>query len=58
MAMQRIAQAEAQATAEVRGAAVDLAMAATQKLLAQGLDRGRQDALIDQAVKALPSRLN
>ncbi len=58
MAMQRIAQAEAQATAEVRGAAVDLAMAATQKLLAQGLDRNRPDALIDTAVKALPTRLN
>jgi F-type H+-transporting ATPase subunit b len=58
MALQRIAQAEAQATAEVRAASVDLAMAATQKLLAQGLDRSRQDALIDTAVKALPSRLN
>ena len=57
-AMQRIAQAEAQATAEVRAASVDLAIAATQKLLAQGLDRGRQDALIDAAVKAMPSRLN
>jgi F-type H+-transporting ATPase subunit b len=58
MALQRIAQAEAQATAEVRAASVDLAMAATQKLLAQGLDRGRQDALIDAAVKDLPGRLN
>ena len=58
MALQRIAQAEAQATAEVRAASVDLAMAATQKLLAQGVDRARQDQLIDGAIKALPSRLN
>jgi F-type H+-transporting ATPase subunit b len=58
MALQRIAQAEAQATAEVRAASVDLAMAATQKLLAQGLDRPRQDSLIDAAVKDLPGRLN
>lgn len=57
-AMQRIAQAEAQATAEVRSAAVDLAIAATGKLLAQGLDRGRQDALIDGAIKNIPGRLN
>jgi hypothetical protein len=33
-------------------------MAATQKLLAQGVDRARQDQLIDGAIKALPSRLN
>lgn len=57
-ALQRIAQAESQATAEVRSAAVDLAMAATGKLLAQGLDRGRQDALIDGAIKNIPGRLN
>lgn len=58
MALQRIAQAEAQATAEVRAASVDLAMAATQKLLAQGLDRARQDGLIDGAIKNLAGRLN
>jgi hypothetical protein len=33
-------------------------MAATGKLLAQGLDRGRQDALIDGAIKNIPGRLN
>jgi F-type H+-transporting ATPase subunit b len=58
MALQRIAQAEAQATAEVRAASVDLAMAATQKLLAQGIDRARQDGLIDGAIKNLAGRLN
>ncbi|MBI1243574.1 MAG: F0F1 ATP synthase subunit B [Alphaproteobacteria bacterium] len=58
MAMERIAQAEAQATAEVRSAAVDLAMAATAKLLEGRLDAGRQDALAAGAIKALPTRLN
>jgi F-type H+-transporting ATPase subunit b len=58
MAMQRIAQAEQQAVADVRGAAVDLAMAATSKLLAERLDAGRQDALIDGAIKELQGKLN
>lgn len=58
LAMERIAQAEAQATAEVRTAAVDLAMAATSRLLEGRLDAARQDALIDSAIKAMPARLN
>ncbi len=58
LAMERIAQAEAQATAEVRTAAVDLAMAATARLLEGRLDAARQDALIDGAIKAMPARLN
>jgi F-type H+-transporting ATPase subunit b len=58
MALQRIAQAEAQATADVRTAAVDLAIAATAKLLEKHLDAGRQDALADKAIQALPNRLN
>jgi F-type H+-transporting ATPase subunit b len=58
LAMERIAQAEAQATSEVRTAAVDLAIAATSKLLGTRLDAARQDALIDGAIKAMPARLN
>lgn len=58
LALQRIAQAEAQATADVRAAAVDLAMAATRKILTDKLDAGRQDALIDAAIKELPGKLN
>jgi F-type H+-transporting ATPase subunit b len=58
LALQRIAQAEAQATADVRAAAVDLAMAATRKVLTDKLDAGRQDALIDAAIKELPGKLN
>lgn len=58
LALQRIAQAEVQATADVRAAAVDLAMAATRKILTDKLDAGRQDALVDAAIKELPSKLN
>jgi len=58
MALERISQAEAAATAEVRTAAVDLAMAATAKLLEGRLDATRQDALIDGAIRSMPARLN
>jgi len=58
MAVQRIAQAEQQAMAEVRAAAVDVAIAATGKLLSEKLDAGRQDALIDSAIKELQGKLN
>ena len=58
MAMQRIAQAEHQALAEVRAAAVDIAIAATGKLLTDKLDPAKQDALVDGAIKALQGKLN
>ena len=58
MALQRIAQAEQQATAEIRAAAVDIAIAAAGKLLSEKLDAGRQDALIDSAIKELQGKLN
>lgn len=58
LALQRIAQAEQQAMADVRAAAVDLAMAATQKLLTDKLDTARHEALIEGAIKELPAKLN
>jgi F-type H+-transporting ATPase subunit b len=58
MALQRIAQAEQQALAEVRAAAVDIAVAAAGKLLGEKLDAARQDALIDGAIKELQGKLN
>ncbi len=58
MALQRIAQAEQQALADVRAAAVDIAIAVTGKLLAEKLDPAKQDALIDGAVKELQGKLN
>ena len=58
MALQRIAQAEQQAVADVRAAAVDIAIAATGKLLGEKLDAAKQDALIDGAIKELQGKLN
>jgi F-type H+-transporting ATPase subunit b len=58
LAMQRIAQAEQQATADVRAAAVDVAIAATERLLKEKLDGAKGDALIDQAIKELPAKLH
>jgi len=50
MAMQRIAQAESQAIADVRDAAVEVAIAATRKLVAEKLDDAHADALVDAAI--------
>ncbi len=58
LALQRIAQAEQQALADVRAAAVDVAMAAAGKLLSEKLDPARQDALIEGAIKELQGKLN
>lgn len=58
LALQRIAQAEQQAMADVRAAAVDLAMSATRKLLTEKVDTVRHEALIEGAIKELPGKLN
>jgi F-type H+-transporting ATPase subunit b len=58
LALQRIAQAEQQAAADVRAAAVDVAIAATEKLLAEKLEGAKGDALIDQAIRELPAKLH
>jgi F-type H+-transporting ATPase subunit b len=58
LALQRISQAEQQALAEVRAAAVDIAIAAAGKLLTDKLDAGRQDALVEDAIKELQGKLN
>jgi len=58
MAMDKIAQAEAQAVADVRNHAVDIAMAAATKLLKEGIDSGKGDELIDSAIKELDRKLH
>ena len=58
LAMEKIAQAEAQAVAEVRREAVDVATAATVKLLAQVMDESRANALVDQSIKELDRKLH
>jgi F-type H+-transporting ATPase subunit b len=57
LAEEKIAQAEQKALAEVRAAAVDVAVAASRRVLAEEMGRsgGR---LIDEAIDALPQRLH
>jgi len=57
-ALDRIAQSEAQALADVRNTAIDVAMAAAEKLIRQNMDAGRQQALADEAIAELSKRLN
>lgn len=57
-AMDRIAQAEASALAEVRFAAVDTAIAAAEQVLRDGLSDDTRQKLIDRAIEDLPKRLN
>ena len=58
MAKDRIAQAEAQAIAEVRALAVDVAIGATEKLLSDGMTAKKSDAVINEAIKDLGAKLN
>ncbi len=58
MAIDKIAQAEAQALKEVRNEAIDVAVAAAERVLAKAIDEQRQAALIDQAIGELPSKLH
>jgi len=57
-ALERIAQSEAQAIASVRNTAVDVAMAAAEKLITDQMNDGKQDALVDQSIKDLAGHLN
>ena len=58
LALEKIAQAEAQAAAEVRREAVEVATAATRRLLAQALTDDRATALVDQSIKELDRKLH
>jgi len=57
-AQDKIAQAEAAALAEIRTLAADAATAAAQKLIVARLDEKRAGALIADAIKDLPTKLN
>jgi F-type H+-transporting ATPase subunit b len=58
LALEKIAQAEVHATAEVRREAVEVATAATRRLLAQALTDDRANALLDQSIKELDRKLH
>ena len=57
-AIEKIAQAEAQALQEVRAQAVDIAIAATAKLLSENVDPNRDQSIVDQAIKDLGRKLH
>lgn len=57
-ATDRIAQAEAAATKQVRDTAVDVALAATRALLREQVGSGKAETLVDQAIAELPRRLH
>ncbi len=56
--IERIARAEQEALDDVRAAAVDIAVRATRKLLAETLDAEGHAALIDEAIADLDIRLH
>lgn len=57
MTAERIALAQSRAVDEVKAEAVEVALAATRRLLEENLDDARRDALVDQAVKELSGKL-
>ena len=54
----KIARAEAQAVDEVRAAAIELAVAAAEKILREKASGAAAAALIDQSIRDLKTRLN
>ena len=57
LAMERLAQAEQSAVAEVRNRAVDVALEATRRILVAEMTADRADTLIDATIKELPQKL-
>jgi F-type H+-transporting ATPase subunit b len=58
MAEDRIARAEAQALAEVRGSAVEAAMKAAEKILADKVSGAKSNDLIKQSLADIKAKLN
>ena len=58
LAEDKIARAEAQAVDEVRGSAIDVAVAAAEKILREKMAGSGGAALIDQSIRDLEGRLN
>ena len=57
LAEERIAQAETKAMAEIRAAAVDIAIDAAREVIVSELDEKRGAAMLDTAIASLPQRL-
>ena len=57
-AIERISQAENDATAEVKILAADIALNATQRLLIESINDDKADSLIDSSIAELEKKLN
>jgi len=58
LAEERISQAETRAIAEIRTLAADVALAATQQILKDGVTAKKAEGLINDAIKELPAKFN
>ena len=58
LAEDKIAQAEAQALAEVRGLAADIAIGAAGRVIARQMSPARAGQLVDNAIRDLKSKIN
>jgi F-type H+-transporting ATPase subunit b len=58
LAVDRIAQAETEALQQVRNVAVDVAIAAARRLIAERMDEAARTRLVDRAIADLPARLH
>ena len=58
MAMDRIAQAEADATAEIRTLTADVALEATRQILSQEVQGERAQGLVDKSIAELGDKLH
>lgn len=58
MAVDKIAQAEAQAVADVRNQAIAVAIAAAAKLLQESIDAGKADTLIEDSIREVERKLH
>jgi F-type H+-transporting ATPase subunit b len=58
LALDRIAQAEVEAVADIRSRAVDLALTASRRLLGEKLTAAKADALVDDAIAQLAKSLH
>ncbi|MEE9209639.1 MAG: F0F1 ATP synthase subunit B [Kiloniellales bacterium] len=57
-ALEKIAQAETQALQEVRDRAIEVALAATARLISENLGKERSERLIDESIRELSGKLH
>jgi F-type H+-transporting ATPase subunit b len=57
LTVEKIAQAQAKAVSEVKAEAVEIALAATERLLRERIDEAKSDQLVEAAIKDIPARL-